>query len=693
MTAVALATPTLVTGPAASSAAAQADPVHALAVTGPGDSLSPAFDPGVRRYTLRSGGNSVRVQATTSDPDGLVRVNGRPVAADGTATVGDLDEGDEVSVLVTDSAGTTAYSMVRVPESFPAVDVVTHEEGVSEGHVFLTFTNFFGGDRFEAVLDAHGAPVHVRRTTNSMDLKLQPNGSYSVARADNSALVTPYDIVELDERFEEVAAYRTVGLDNTDFHDSILRPDGSRYLMAYEENDETGKVDSIVQHVAASGELLFEWNSEDHIDPEIDGLTPLADYAHLNSLDVMADGDLLMSFRHTSQVLKVARTAHDGFQPGDVVWRLGGVRSDFAFPDDPYAGPCAQHTAREVEDGHILIFDNGSQVTATTLEPMCADPADPTGERVERPQSRMVEFELDEAAGEARVTWSWERPGLFAEFAGSAQRLPGGNTLAGFAAASPDLVEVDSAGDVVWELDVPDAFSYRALKFPAPDAIEPEVAVTAPGDGGEVLEGDQIVADYTCTDRGGSGLTGCEGPVLPGEELDTSVPGDHELVVTATDAAGNTTTVTRSYRVLARWRPDAMLRAKKGQAWQGRGVHSDLRAQTLELELRRAGAARTVWFKVRNDADRAGRIRLRGTGGSKAFRVVWRDGGKKITGKVTAGRYRTPRLAPGESARLKVVVTRQAAADPGRRRSVRLTASAGPDDLRTDAVRARFTAR
>ncbi len=98
------------------------------------------------------------------------------------------------------------------------------------------------------------------------------------------------DIVELDEQFREVASYRTVGLHHTDGHDSILLPDGSRYLMAYEPDAsdpcEENVEDAIVQHVSASGQLLFEWNSNDHVDIPAETVVPTTDrdYAHINSV-------------------------------------------------------------------------------------------------------------------------------------------------------------------------------------------------------------------------------------------------------------------------------------------------------------------------------------------------------------------------------------------------------------------------
>ncbi len=165
----------------------------------------------------------------------------------------------------------------------------------------------------------------------------------------------------------------------------------------------------------------------------------------------MDDGDLLVSFRHLSSVFKIARTAHDGFARGDVVWRLGGRQSDFAFTDldgQPDGGPCAQHTASQLANGHILVFDNGAWSEA----PLCIDPADPTGALVDRVPSRVTEWAIDAQAGTATMVWNYEVLSRYAIFAGSAERLANGNTLIGWASATDAVAsEVSPTGSLLWD--------------------------------------------------------------------------------------------------------------------------------------------------------------------------------------------------------------------------------------------------
>ena len=105
---------------------------------------------------------------------------------------------------------------------------------------------------------------------------------------------------------------------------------------------------------------------------------------------------MLASFRHFSSVYRIATHPHDGFGVGDVVWKLGGRDSDFTFPAAGDTGPCAQHTARMLPDGNVLMYDNGSW---THVRPaLCVDQTDPLGPPVERIQTRVIEYALDTTA-------------------------------------------------------------------------------------------------------------------------------------------------------------------------------------------------------------------------------------------------------------------------------------------------------
>lgn len=647
-------------------ASADAAPVHSLSVSGTGVGSYPAFDPAIERYavtTTDSTAGSVTVTASTSDPSGAVFVNGARLTGASTTVTG-LAEGDEIAVFFVDSSGTARHSLVYLPAQFPTLEriAITPSSPLASGDVLLTLGKWLTpGPFFEVAVDRNGVPSYVKATTQSLDLKPQPGGGWTVSRPTTGVGRTGFDVVELDDQFREVARYRTVGLTDTDSHDSLLMPNGSRYLTAYEPNAVTGLIDAVVQQVSATGEVLFQWSTQDHVNPQTESNSANTqfptDYAHINSIVVMADGDLLLSFRHLSSVFKVARTAHDGFAVGDVVWRFGGKLSDFTFTNlagNPDGGPCAQHTATELANGHILTFDNGSP----GLGKLCIDPADRTGAPVLRQPTRIAEWAYDAATGEATMTWSYEVANRFALFAGSAERLSNGNTLIGWASSTAaTATEVSAAGDALWELRDPTAtwFTYRAALAAVPDATPPTVTFGAGLEGATYLQDTSVAVQYTCADRGGSSLQSCTAARESGALLDTRNVGPHTVVVTATDGDGNVTTGTLHYTVSPAYRPDAQVRKGLNGAWLGIDTYTTTR-MGLPISLTWKPPQGTAYVRIVNDGKKADAMTVKATPSGGGFAVSYWYGDQNVTAAVKAGTYRTPSLKPGASSVLKMRV-------------------------------------
>jgi hypothetical protein len=667
--------------PALSGPSTAADPleapVHSIALAD-GAAMSPAFDAAVSRYTARptsATAGTLTVTASTSDPDGTVRVNG--VTATGATTVSGLEVGDEVSVIVDDDAGSTAYALVYVPRRFPAISTTVNESGAGDSHVLLTLAKFTEpAPSYELALDRNGVPAYLRAQDelhSSVDLKPAPGGHYTVMRSAGTSPggVGNWELVELDEQFRPVRTLRTVGLQNTDSHDAILRADGSHLLVAYELDPDTGLLDAVIQDISAEGEVLFEWNSADRFLPEETTAGSSPDYAHINSVDETADGNLLVSFRHTSSVMKIARVDQGDVDEGDVIWRLGGRFSDFDFVDDPDGtGPCAQHTATEVEGGHVLVYDNGSGPLGSNPS-YCVDQSDPRGPAANRYQTRVTEYALDEAAGTASLDWVYQVPGRYAYFAGSAYRVTGGRTLIGWASAPAAIAsEVSSGGALLWEIRTDDGyFTYRAFEHDVPDAIAPEVVVTGPADGASYARGEVVVPGVWCTDHGGSTLRSCTVP----EPLDTTTPGRHEYQASATDGAGNISTATRSYTVRGDvHRPDLALRASGG--WVGAGRYGD--AQRATVHVPRRGAARPAWLRLSNAGSHPDRFIVRGGRLAPRFSVTYRHRGRSVS-RIGGPGWRTPLLAPGERLLVRVQLGRTRRGGPGGELTIRARSTAG----------------
>jgi len=213
--------------------------------------------------------------------------------------------------------------------------------------------------------------------------------------------------------------------------------------------------ESVVQEIdVASGRVLLDWHGLDHV-ALTESYSPVGepyDYLHANSVDVDRDGNLIVCARSTHAVYKIDRRS------GQVIWRLGGKRSDFAM--GPGATFAWQHDARRQADGSITLFD---------------DAASPAVER----QSRGLVLVLDEQRRRASLRRSYVHPQpLLTASQGNLQVLPNGNALVGWG-AQPYVSEFDAAGHLVFDAHMhAPGQSYRALRQPwAGTPVEPPAVV------------------------------------------------------------------------------------------------------------------------------------------------------------------------------------------------------------------------
>lgn len=99
-------------------------------------------------------------------------------------------------------------------------------------------------------------------------------------------------------------------------------------------------------------------------------------------------------------------------------------------------------------------------------------------------------------------------------------------------------------------LDVNGNLSASKIQAVRIDKTIPQTSMVTPAEGATFAQHDEVAAAYTCSDAGGSDIATCEGSVADGANIDTSTVGTKTFTVTATDAAGNVRTTTRSYTVV-----------------------------------------------------------------------------------------------------------------------------------------------
>lgn len=177
----------------------------------------------------------------------------------------------------------------------------------------------------------------------------------------------------------------------------------------------------------------------------------IADTLHLNSISSAPDGDYILSFRNYSDVIKVDPDTHE------IDWHMGGrgnIYNEFEFIDDPLGGFTLQHRPLILENGNLLVYDNGNHH--------------------EPPVTRILEYELDTDAMTATLVWSYITPEeSFSPFAGNALPLDNGNMLISYALQDPAIIEINPDGEVVMEISFPPGyFTYRVGYYPWYDEVE-----------------------------------------------------------------------------------------------------------------------------------------------------------------------------------------------------------------------------
>lgn len=300
------------------------------------------------------------------------------------------------------------------------------------------------------------------------ETKQQPNGNFTTFIGESSGYEFHWGrYVEFRPDGSIVREYDAGPDLYTDGHDLLLtEPFGAagatHHLFGYDHRvtdlTPVGGPPSVdlaghyIRRISSSGSVEFEWNAWDWLELE-DWIEPPdfarqrtpTDFDHPNSLEIDGEGNYIVSWRHLGEV-----TSIDG-QTGAIRWRLGGRNNEFEFIGDPLGGFSAQHMARVLGNGNLLLFDNGL--------------------RHSPPESRAVEYALDPVAKTATMVWQY-RPGpeFFSMFVSGAERHRSGNTLVGFGVPA-QIAEVDQAGDVVFsaflEWQGRPAVFYRAHAIPS----------------------------------------------------------------------------------------------------------------------------------------------------------------------------------------------------------------------------------
>jgi hypothetical protein len=344
------------------------------------------------------------------------------------------------------SAPSSIRHFISRPDLQPPVLTVTH--GIAPQPVFLAPSSG-PGQRGALIADGRGDVVWFHPVAHKAvtDFKVQRYRGRPVLTWWEGKVVHGLGVGEwvvVDETYRELARFGRGG----DLHEFVISPENTAVVLRNEVVPWHGGtlVVGIVQELELpSGTLIRQWRSLDHVPVEETAIKatpgPRFDYFHVNSIDVAADGDLIVSARNTWAAYKLDR------ETGRVRWRLGGKRSDFAL--DPGARFYWQHDVRHHAEGVVTVFDNA------------AAPA-------KEPQSRALTLRLDERRRRATlVRADVHKPErVLSHFMGNVQLLGDGHLFVGWG-GSPYVTEFAAGGAIVFDAHLPrGGESYRAFRLP-----------------------------------------------------------------------------------------------------------------------------------------------------------------------------------------------------------------------------------
>jgi hypothetical protein len=433
--------------------------------------LYPDFDANVSDYAVRCTSAPISFDATA--PAGTnVSIDQQP-ARSGTFTQDvQLSSGQRADFSVTSASDSSTYHVRCLPADFPSWTYSLTGQPTQQ----WTLTSVVVGvsdARFVAFFDEAGVPVWWYKPSDGsrpFDAKLLSDdsvafGEWTVGNF-SADPARKYQVRHLDGSL--VRTLQAVGTP-TDFHEMQELP-GNHYLVisypprdhvdlsAYGKPADATVVDAEIQEIDTDGDLVWSWNSKDHIGLDetgrwwdINGTTRLPDgrdawdIVHMNAVEPDGDG-LLISLRHTDAIYRISRS------DGHVEWKLGGTTTpqSLTLSHDIYATPFGgQHDVRRLGDGTVTVHDNGT--------------------RLDRPP-RAVRFQINPAAKTATRLESLGDPDIPSSICcGGARKLDSDGWLVAWG-GNGTIAEYAADKSRVFKLRFPDSGATLYRAFPVATA-------------------------------------------------------------------------------------------------------------------------------------------------------------------------------------------------------------------------------
>jgi Arylsulfotransferase (ASST) len=357
----------------------------------------------------------------------------------------------------------------------PPVTILSHGDGDrGRGSIFITPTGDQSSyDNGPEILDRHGNVIWFHAIPpgqTASDFRPQTLNGRTVLTwwqgTGLGGLAKGSDYI-YNDRFQPIATVNAGNGLSADGHEFLITPQNTALILSYTTatadltsiggSASQTVINGVVQEIdIASGKVLFQWNSADHV-PFNQSEQPLPaspstpwDWFHINAVHLDSDGSLLIDARNTWTTYKVNRFS------GQIIWQLGGKNSSFALkaaPGQVLDGAneifAWQHDPESLGDGLYTLFDNESSGT-----PLLA-------------YSRVVTVRLNQWAHTATLVASENQPeGLSAASQGNAQTTQDGHLFVGWGSL-PYFSEFDRFGRLAFNAEFPAGVNtYRAYLLP-----------------------------------------------------------------------------------------------------------------------------------------------------------------------------------------------------------------------------------
>jgi arylsulfate sulfotransferase len=315
----------------------------------------------------------------------------------------------------------------------------------------------------------------------TLPIKLLPNGRFIANLATDLAefdlsgvIIRDVSLTQVNESLRSIG--RSFAIINFS-HDVLVLPNGHWITIGQVARDYTdlpgypGTVTvlgDVVVDIDPSENVVWAWSAFDYLDVNRH-IFGLPDWTHSNALIYTADGNLLLSMRSQSWILKLDYA--NGTGSGNILWKLG-EDGDFTLTGgDPSQWFYGQHypnilsvngtqsTMAVYDDGNFRVDANGVACGSSPSAPAC--------------YSRAAIFQVDESTDVATLLWQ-DLPGFFSFWGGSIGTLSNGNIE--FANSAPNVGPATSSimevtptqnPQTVWQMNINGENAYRGYRIPS----------------------------------------------------------------------------------------------------------------------------------------------------------------------------------------------------------------------------------